>query len=415
MTGKGHGSLVLLWTLMMTMLLATGCSTLPRQPAVPQDLRREAVIPGIPDARIPVDSVTTGFTSMGLAALEREKAFLAASGHQGPLPPVSFLAISGGGDDGAFGAGLLVGWTATGDRPEFKAVTGISTGALIAPFAFLGPQYDYLLKTFYTNVTKKDIFKPRKLVTVPFMDAMADTTPLWTLLSRHVGQKMLDAVAAEYRKGRLLLIGTTDLDSRRGVIWNMGAIAASGDPKAINLFRSIMLASASIPGVFPPVLIDVEVKGTAHQEMHVDGGTVAQVFSYPPSFRLGQMSGREGAQRERRLYVIRNARLDPEWTEVERRTLPIVGRAISCLIQSQGKGDLLTIYHLSQRDGVDFHLAYIPKTFNEPHREDFDMEYMRALYDVGYDLAQNGYPWEKSPPALSLPGDESQGLRNYTR
>jgi predicted acylesterase/phospholipase RssA len=396
----------------MAALLASGCGTLPRLPAVPHERLGEAVIPGIPDARIHSDFAETDFARMGQEAFEREKAFLAASGHRGPLPPVAFLAVSGGGDDGAFGAGLLVGWTAAGDRPEFKAVTGISTGALIAPFAFLGPDYDHVLRHVYTNVSRKDIFKPRNLLTIPFKDAAADTTPLWSLLSLYVDQKMLDAVAAEYRKGRLLLIGTTDLDSRKGVIWNMGQIAASGAPQALDLFRKIMLASASIPGAFPPVLMDVEVNGKAHQEMHVDGGTVAQVFIYPPSFKLGEMARDTQAQRERTVYIIRNARLDPQWTEVQRRTLSIIGRAISSLIQNQGRGDLVGIYYLSQRDGLDFNLAYIPPTFNEPHLEDFDMVYMRKLFNVGYEMAVAGYPWENAPPVLNLSSGEGSGRKN---
>lgn len=336
MTIKPHVAFVLLGIMALT--LCAGCGTMSRGSAVPEQLRKEAVIPGVPDARIFADSATAELTRLGLESLEREKASLAASGYKGPLPPVSFLAVSGGGDDGAFGAGLLLGWTAAGDRPQFKVVTGISTGALIAPFAFLGPEYDHVLKHVYTNVTKEDIFRSRNLLAVFYKDAMSDTTPLWRLLSQYVDQKMLDAVAAEYQKGRLLLIGTADLDSRRGVIWNMGQIAASGNPKAIHLFKSIMLASAAIPGAFPPVFFDVEAKGNAYQEMHVDGGTVAQVFIYPPSFKLGQLSEESGVRRERRLYVIRNARLDPEWAEVERRTLPIAERAISSLIQNQGRG-----------------------------------------------------------------------------
>jgi hypothetical protein len=410
MTVKSHVSFALLGIVIL--MLCAGCAALPRGSAVPEELRKEAVISGIPDARIYADSAITDLTRLGLESLEREKAFLAASGHKGPLPPVSFLAVSGGGDDGAFGAGLLLGWTAAGNRPQFKVVTGVSTGALIAPFAFLGPEYDHVLKHVYTNVTKKDIFNPRNFLAVFFKDAMSDTTPLWTLLSHYVDRKMVDAVAAEYQKGRLLLIGTADLDSRRGVIWNMGQIAASGNPKAITLFRSIMLASASIPGAFPPVLFDVEAKGRSYQEMHVDGGTVAQVFIYPPSFKLGKLSEESGVRRERTLYVIRNARLDPEWAQVERRTLPIAARAISSLIQNQGRGDLVTIYYLSQRDGLDFNLAYIPKTFDEPHREEFDMEYMRKLFNVGYTSAVNGYPWEKAPPGLDITGDEGQGHRN---
>lgn len=250
MTIKPHVAFVLLGIMALT--LCAGCGTMSRGSAVPEQLRKEAVIPGVPDARIFADSATAELTRLGLESLEREKASLAASGYKGPLPPVSFLAVSGGGDDGAFGAGLLLGWTAAGDRPQFKVVTGISTGALIAPFAFLGPEYDHVLKHVYTNVTKEDIFRSRNLLAVFYKDAMSDTTPLWRLLSQYVDQKMLDAVAAEYQKGRLLLIGTADLDSRRGVIWNMGQIAASGNPKAIHLFKSIMLASAAIPGAFPP-------------------------------------------------------------------------------------------------------------------------------------------------------------------
>ncbi len=387
----------------MALMLSVGCSTLSRGPAAPQGLGDKAVIAGIPGARIYADSAATDLTRLGLESVRREEAFLASSGHKGPLPAASLLAISGGGDNGAFGAGLLAGWTAAGSRPQFRAVTGISTGALIAPFAFLGPAYDHVLKHVYTDVTAKDIYTPRNLVSVFFGDAAADTTPLWKLISRYVDRKMLDAVAAEYQKGRLLLIATTDLDAGRAVIWNMGQIAASDNPKALDLFRKVMLASSAIPGAFPPVLFNVEVNGRPYQEMDVDGGTVAQVFVYPPSFRLGQMSGRYGIQRQRRLYVIQNARLDPQWIDVSRRTLPIARRAISCLIQNQGKTDLLAIYYLSNRDHLDFNLAYIPESFNEPDRGNFDRRYMRKLFDLGYTLAANGYPWKKAPPGLSPP------------
>ncbi len=394
----------------MALMLCVGCATLPRVSAVPKGLGKEAVISGISGARFYADSAETDLTRLGLESLKREKAFLASSGKKGPLPPVSFLAISGGGDDGAFGAGLLLGWTAAGTRPQFKVVTGISTGALIAPFAFLGADYDYVLKQVYTNVTNKDIFRSRSLLSVFYKDAIADTTPLQELLSRYVDKKMLNAVAAEYKRGRILLIGTTDLDSRKGVIWNMGQIAASESPKSLDLFKKVMLASAAIPGVFPPVLFDVEVNGKFYQEMDVDGGAVAQVFIYPPSFRLKHLSERKRVQRARRLYVIRNARLEPEWAEVERRTLPIARMAISYLIQNQGTSDLRAIYHLSQRDGIAFNLAYIPKTFKEPRKGGFDKQYMQKLFDLGYTMAVNGYPWEKTPPGLSPSGNKSQEL-----
>lgn len=408
MKSRGIRRPVALWGLsaVALLILVSGCGTLKRLPAVPQEMRKEAVIPGIPNARFWGDTDPNEMLHLGIESVEREKAFLAASGHAGPLPPAEFLAISGGGDDGAFGAGLLLGWTAAGDRPTFKLVTGISTGALIAPFAFLGPDYDHVLRHVYTKVSKRDIFKKRALLSVPFVDSMAETTPLWDLLSKFVDQKLLDAVAAEYRKGRLLLIGTTELDSRRGVIWNMGEIAASGDAKAPHLFRSIMLASAAIPGAFPPVMMDVTVDGKPHQEMHVDGGTVAQVFVYPPSLKVAKISHEVGLTRQRKLYIIRNARLDPDWSEVDRRLLPIASRAISSLIQTQGRGDLISIYLITMRDEVDFNLAFIPDTFKEFHREDFDTQYMRKLFDLGYQMALNGYPWSKTPPWFSMPQEQ---------
>jgi predicted acylesterase/phospholipase RssA len=194
------------------------------------------------------------------------------------LPPTAFLALSGGGDQGAFGAGLLNGWTAAGDRPQFKLVTGISTGALIAPFAFLGSAYDAKLKELYTNISTRDVLKLRGYVAALTSDAMADTQPLRRMLARHVDRAMLDAIAAEYVKGRELWIATTNLDSRERYIWNLTRIAASRHPKALDLFHSLMIASAAIPGAFPPVLIDVEAAGRGYQEMHVDGGAMAPVF-----------------------------------------------------------------------------------------------------------------------------------------
>jgi predicted acylesterase/phospholipase RssA len=350
------------------------------------------------------DSVA--FLRDGIESFRREQAFLAKSGHKGPLPIAEFLAISGGGDNGAFGAGLLVGWTEAGNRPQFKAVTGISTGALIAPFAFLGPAYDQQLKEVYTKISSKDILKKRNILSAILKDAMADNSPLFDTMKKYINQEMLTAIAAEHEKGRMLLIGTTDLDARRGVIWNMGKIAAGGHPNALELFQRILLASSAIPGVFPPTLIDVEAGGKTYQEMHVDGGAIAQVFVYPSSLELKKLSLAKGVSRERRLYVIRNARLDPDWAQVERRTMSIAGRAITSLIQTQGIGDLYQIYLVTLRDGVDFNLAFIPESFKVPHKEDFDPEYMRPLFELGYELAVKGYSWEKVPPGYAETGKE---------
>jgi|tagenome__1003787_1003787.scaffolds.fasta_scaffold20826188_2 hypothetical protein len=356
---------------------------------------------GIANVRFLVARDRTAFQAEALSALAKEKAWLAAQGRTGELPTAYYLAISGGGDNGAFGAGFLNGWTASGSRPEFKMVTGVSTGALIAPFAFLGPRYDGALEKFYTTISQKDVFKSRGMIKGVTSDAMADTTPLAKLIALNTDQALLDAIAGEYAKGRVLLVGTANLDSLEPVIWNMTAIAASKAPNALQLFRSVLLASASIPGAFPPVMIDVTVNGQHFQEMHADGGTMTQVFVYPPSLdaRLFQ----QAAPRRRVLYILRNARLDAPWEHVPRKTMSIATRAIGSLTTTQGIGDLYRIYASTQRDGVEFNLAYIPPSFRQHPDEEFDTEYMRELFAFGKNAGAGDYAWQKSPPGFDKP------------
>jgi len=397
---------LLLASLLLTAL--QGCAKPTRYDAVPQGFQKQVVIPGLDGVRYRPLVDQEPFVREALEMNKRERAYRAANGLTGPLPPAAFLAISGGGDNGAFGAGLLNGWTARGDRPEFKLVTGISTGALTAPFAFLGPAYDAALTEVYTTITPKDILIRRNLLTALFSDALTDNAPLWQLVKKYVNRELLDAIAAEYEtKGRLLLVGTTNLDASDGVIWNMTKIAASRDSRALDLFRRIMIASAAIPAAFPPVLIDVEANGRRYQEMHVDGGTVAQVFVYPPSFELKELAQAQGVDRERRLYIIYNGRLDPDWAQVDRRTLPIAMRAIGSLITTQGVGSLYRIYMVSQRDDVDYNLAFVPATFDLVKKEDFDNDYMRALYAVGLQMGKEGYPWAKVPPGYVAPKESA--------
>ena len=389
-----------------TMPMLTGCATPQRLPAVPtsQMSQTEQTLGPI---RFLVSRETDSFAVEARSALAKEQQWLASQGHGQELPPAYFLAISGGGDNGAYGAGFLNGWTAAGTRPQFKVVTGVSTGALIAPFAFLGPKYDYVLERVYTTTSQKDIFKKRGLMGALFGDAMADTRPLAKVISTYVNRALLDEIAAEYAKGRVLLVGTANLDSLEPVIWNMTAIAARKDPGAITLFSNILLASASIPGAFPPVMMDVNLGGTHYQEMHVDGGTIAQLFLYPPS-----VSTAGAPPRKRVAYIIRNARLDPDWASTERRTMTIAMRAIDSLTRTQGIGDLYRVYATTQRDGVDFNLTFIPPTFNVAHKEQFDTAYMRSLYNTGFEAAKAGYQWQKYPPGFEAPPLASSGSRN---
>jgi len=252
-------------------------------------------------------------------------------------------------------------------------------------------------------VTADDIYTERWLLNGIFNDAMSDTTPLWELISGYVDEPMLAAIGREYQKGRLLLIGTTDLDAQRPVIWNIGAIAASGHPGAVDLVRKVLRASSAVPGIFQPVMIDVEVDGKPYQELHVDGGAIQQMFLYPSSIDVRKL-----AHEERKAYLIRNAREDPEWADTERQTMSIAGRAVSTMIHSSGWNDLLRIYFITQQDGIDYNLAYIGSDFSPREAGEFDKKYMNDLFEYGYQQARHGYPWRKLPPGL--PGSQGDDV-----
>ena len=376
-----------------------GCASPDRGPAVPSGQAQRATVLGIPNERF--------YPASGSGALEQEfiesfTRLAATKGLKSPLdlPKLEALAISGGGENGAFGAGLLNGWTEQGTRPEFEIVTGISTGALTAPFAFLGPAYDAKLKSVYTELEPKRVLVPRFITAALWDDAMADNAPLYRTISEYLDDQMLAEIARAYEGGRLLLIASTDLDAQVPVIWNIGAIAKSGHPKAADTIRRILLASAAIPGAFPPTMIDVTLDGKAYQEMHVDGGAFAQTFLYPAMLTNNRRKRMQARLPVLKLdaFVIRNGRLDAEWAHVQRKTLSIAGRAISTMTTAAGYNDVIKIYFNCVRDDIGFNLAYMGSDFNTPLPQPFDPAYMKALYDYGYQRAQLGYDWSKKPP-----------------
>ena len=388
----------------LTAVALAGCTAAERLPPAAVNVTDRTTVLGIPNARFYADTQAAEMVQEALRAVERERAANAGSlGPGGRLPPANYLGLSGGSDNGAFGAGLLVGWSETGTRPEFKLVSGVSTGALIAPFAFLGSAYDPQLRTVYTEVQPGNIYEMRWTPTALFSESLADTTPLYGLISLYVDDRMVAAIAREYSRGRLLLIGTTNLDTEGPVIWNIGAIAASGKPGALELIHKILLASAAVPGGFPPVMINVDLDGQHFQEMHVDGGAVAQMFLYPPSIGLHADLKQGALARERHAYLIRNSRLDPEWASTDRAVFSIVGRAISTMIHYSGYNDAVRIYATSRRDGVDYNLAFIGADFTAEHKVPFDQAYMRALFNYGYRQGRAGYRWRKAPPILEVP------------
>lgn len=369
------------------------------------------MIPGLPGVRVWGDDDTGGVGPWMQGKIERERAYRGLSS-DASLPAISLLALSGGGQNGAFGAGVLCGWTKRGDRPEFNVVTGVSAGALIAPFAFVGSDYDFVLREVFTTAKTADIARERGIVGAILGESLYDSGPLRTLLSTYIDDDFLARVAAEHDKGRELLIGTTNLDARRPVIWSMGRIAASGREEDRRLFIDVLVASASIPGIFPPVMITVAGSGddgVRFDEMHVDGGATTQVFLYPPSFDLGAFSRASHADRGRTVYVIRNSGMVAAYAPVRRRTLPIAQRAVSSLIETQGIGDLYRIYLESKRDGVAFRLATIPMGLDRDTTEMFDPSYMRTLFERGEELSARGYPWTTSPPGFEGMEGDTEG------
>lgn len=383
-----------------------GCSSAPTRNPVPADLAMTAYVPGIEQYRTMGDDARGAFGESFDAHADVFFEQRRASGIA--ERPFTFLAISGGGQQGAFGAGILNGWTKTGQRPEFDFVTGISTGALTAPFAFLGPDYDEQLREIYTTVTTDDLVKRRGLLTALRSDAFANNDGLFETIQRLLPPETIDVIAREHKRGRRLLVQTANLDTMQPAYWSISGIAASGVEGRDDLIHRILLASAAIPGAFPPVLFEVITEdGNTYDEMHVDGGAVAQVFAYPLNvrFRTHEPGVHERGARPT-LYVIRNAKIQPDYQAVRPRVFSILSRSTSSMIRSQGLGDLFRMYLGARRDGVTFNLAYIPAYFVERWDEDFDTAYMNKLYDLGEELAHNGYPWEDRPPGLVLPGDE---------
>ena len=388
------------FTLLCVLVLA-GCASAPeRLPAPEAYLNTDLSIDGIPNARFWGDEWPKW--SKDKIANYTDKDF--QNYYEGVYKkPHSYLAISGGGPQGAFGAGLFAGWTASGTRPEFTMVTGISTGALTAPLAFLGPEYDDELIEVYTTTTTDNIIEHRnKLIALLTSDAVADTAPLRKLIEKYITVEVIDKIAKEHQRGRRLFIGTVNLDAGRSMIWNIGAIASSNHERRVAFIHDVLQASAAIPIAFPPIVIPVEIDGVMYDEMHVDGGTGSQVFVYPAAVDWKSITKLLKVQGRPDVYVIRNAFLDPSYSGVQRSILPIAARSISSLIRTQGIGDIYQIYTLCERDDNNFHLAYIPSTFEEVPTEEFDPVYMTKLYNLGYELAKNGYEWKKVPPGFVL-------------
>jgi hypothetical protein len=379
----------------------SGCGTLTRN-AVPVDRMHDAEIPGFTDVRAWGGRISEDFQADFVQSVRDERHGEFPTNENG-IPIYEGLALSGGGSDGAFGAGFLYGWSQTGLRPEFKLVTGISTGALIAPFAYLGSDFDEELKEVYTTITSENILQKRSIFSIlSKSESLANTDPLTELVEQHISEDTLRAVVERHDRGHRLYIGTTHMDAQRLVVWNMGLIAKRESPEALDLFRKVLLASASIPVAFPPVLIEVEIDGKPFDEMHADGGTLTQVFFYSGTLDI------EAGRRENYgnnfqpssggIYIIRNGLVQPEPKQVDRSLLAISSRAIDTMIKAAVVGDLYRIFAFARRDGIDFNYIGIPDDYEPQSTEMFDQAEMNRLFQIGYQLGMSSNPWRSSPP-----------------
>ena len=344
----------------------------PPRPPVAAAAAASAQIPGMADARFFADSVA-----------DFKKALPAKAG--------PWLVLSSGGEDGAFGAGLLNGLSASGRRPDYAVVTGVSTGALMAPFVFAGAKYDTALREAYTKITAADVFEAGQTP-----QSFLDNWPLRDFIAKAMTPELLADIAAQHRAGRRLFIVTTNLDAERSVVWDMGAIAAHGGAAAHKLFRKILLASSSVPGAFPPVPIEVEADGKRFSELHADGGLGGQFFLAPAAFLSATADYRLPATA---LYIIINTGLQPEFAVVQPATPQILTQSVDLAVKVDTRLMIDRAYLAARRSGVGFNIATIPPSFNAPSRGPFDPKYMGALFQVGYELGKSATPFSTEPPA----------------
>lgn len=377
--------------LLLCTLLAGCAAPAPRNP-LPPTLLAQATVPGIPCARTwPMrDQADVDATAEEMvAALERSQPDRFRPGGDAEF---SLLALSGGADEGAYGAGFLKAWSDSGTRPEFTVVTGVSTGALSAPFAFLGPDYDDELIAVY-SLGVEDVIRRRPWTAIWGAASIVDTAPLLATIRRFADDELLDAIAREHGKGRRLLVQSTSLDAKRPVLWNLGCIAASDSPNRLEVFHDALLASASIPLAFPLVRMNVEADGQRYDELHGDGGIISQTTTLSRYLLTTDPFAHRGYQPRKSMYIIRNGRLLPPWQEVRERLPDIGAQTISTMIAVNGAAGILLSFQVAERTGFDFKATWIGDDFDVPYVGPFDRDYMRALMDYGYRRFAEGRPW----------------------
>ena len=387
----------------MAILIVTACASEPPRNPVPYEHIDRVDVVDMPGVRVWGDKLSDVLHQDLVQSIQNEKPGLFPRGPDGAFQ-YRGLSLSGGGDHGALGAGFLKGWSASGSRPTFKIVSGISTGALIAPLALLGSEYDDDLEAAFTTVSATDIYETKSILRAYWRESLADNHPLEELVHKFISDEVIDAVAQAHLNGQRLLIGTTNFDAQRPVIWNMGVVANSQHPKAYEIFRKILVASASIPVLFPPVLIDVESDGAVYEEMHVDGGTVGQMFFYGAAIGwrkvLSEASGVDDPEDQSTLFLIIDGEVDPEYQHVRRRLTPITNRTIGTLIKVSAWSALYRMYLHARADGYEFRFVGLPDDYESESTHPYDPADMKRMFNIGYEMGRSGKDWRSTPPGF---------------
>ena len=368
------------------------------QDAVPPDLIKSPVLPGYDGVRVWGDEVSQPLVELITSKDEDVRAAAEQGRSPRSLLQASFLAISGGGDQGAFAAGVLSGWAARGDRPDFEVVTGVSAGALAAPFAFIGPGCDIVLRDVYTKFGARDLYRSRGIRGY-FTDAFGDNEPMRRIVEGYASPRLLDQIAEGYRDGRRLYILTTNLDAQRPVVWDLSAVAASGQQDRHEIFAKILLASSAIPGLFPPVYFEVQgADGKLYTEMHVDGGVTAQLVFIPPEAKVLEIEDKVfNRRRARDLYVIRNSKIAPEYQSTAPRALSVTARAVRTMVKYQVISDLTRMFRFAESNNTSFHYCAVPNDFVGKGSGPFDKALAQELFACGEQVGRAGL-WSSMPP-----------------
>lgn len=375
---KAKGFAALIVAIFVALTLG-GCAT--NRPDYSIEMSSNASVPYVENARIWADDPRIVNGGLWSPSVLKDRS-----------TPVSMLTLSGGGAEGAFGAGFLNGWSETGSRPKFSVVSGTSAGALLAPFAFLGPKYDPVLAQIFTQERTSNLVRVAGLSAI-FGASVFSAEPLEEMVAHYVTPDLINEIAAEHAKGRRLYVITTNIDTQRTAIWNMGAIASAKSPAALDLFRTVLLASASVPGVLPPQQIEVVHNGQVFQEMHLDGGITANIMLLPEAILKSGQHTRLASKPT--LYLLFNGKIGHEYKLVKPRTVSILERAFGTAIKASSRQSIIAARQFAKTEGWHLKMAALSNAFAMPVNEvELNEQELTSLFNEGVRSGRQRDVWQ---------------------